>query len=436
MVSTDPLPLLQACYDAAVKAAQAEQCLPPYLPPYPEQGRLIVIGAGKAAAAMAQVVERHYAADPRLREESIKGLVITRYGYEKPCKHIKVLSAAHPVPDENGVKATQAMLDFLAAQNLTAEDTVLFLVSGGGSALMPLPLPGLSLAQKQEANKALIKCGADIHEINCVRKHLSGIKGGRLAAHCAPANVKTLIISDVDGDDISTIASGPTAPDDTTQEQALSILEKYDLLNDLDFVKPALTNPEFESPKPGNTVFERVQHTIIAGNEHALEALKTLCEENGFEPVLMPEPASWNARKLAKAHVQMVHKKLGHNKSIVSQPLALISGGEATAVVTGNGDGGPNQEYVLQALITADGHPAIWGMAGDTDGVDGNKDIGGAWFGPDTLAQARAKGLDPQACLDNNDAGSFFAALEPDQRLIPGPTFTNVNDVRVLLVAP
>jgi hydroxypyruvate reductase len=407
--------LLRRMFAAAVASAAPDVCVPPHLPA-PPKGRTVVVGAGKAAAAMARAVEAHWPAD-----KPLCGLVVTRYGYGVgPLRRIEVVEAAHPVPDAAGRDAAARIL--AAVRGLTADDLVLCLISGGGSALLALPLPGLSLAQKQDINRALLRSGAAIGDMNCVRKHLSGIKGGRLALAAAPARVVTLVISDVPGDDVSVIASGPTVADATTQAQARGILRRYGI------PAPAvLDDPAFETPKtlpPGEV-------RLIATPQAALEAAAALARAGGVAPLILGNALEGEARELGRVMAGIARQVATHGQPLPA-PCVLLSGGETTVTVRGTGCGGRNVEFLLALALALNGQPGVFALAADTDGVDGGAEVAGALITPDTLARAAAQGLTPRAALDNNDAHSFFAAL--GGQLIPGPTRTNVNDFRAILV--
>jgi len=421
-MTTTPAPraLLQAMFQAAIEAAQPSHCIPPHLPPVPK-GRLIVIGAGKASAAMAHAVEQHWPGP-------LSGLVVTRYGYAVPCERIEIVEASHPVPDAAGMQAAQRMLDLVG--NLQADDTVLCLISGGGSSLLALPLDGISLEDKQALNRALLASGATIGEMNCVRRHLSAIKGGRLAAACHPAQVITLAISDVPGDKLGDIASGPTVGDATTCEDALAIVRRYgmDLPNSL---RAVLESGRGESVKPGDPRLARTQTTLIATPQMALEAAAGVARAAGITPYILGDSLEGEARDVGKVMAGIALQTAMRGQPFPT-PCVLLSGGETTVTVRGNGRGGRNVEFLLALGIALDGHEGIHALAGDTDGVDGQEDIAGAVLAPDTLQRAWALGIKPRESLDNNDGHGFFQAL--GDSVITGPTLTNVNDFRAILI--
>ena len=422
---TDPRRFLASLFATATAATQPAYCLPAYLPP-PPKGRTVVIGAGKAAAAMAQTLEKHWP------HAHLSGMVITRYGHQTPCQTIEVVQAGHPVPDLAGMQASQRMLALV--ENLSVDDLVLCLISGGGSALLNLPAHSISLAQKQAINQALLRSGATIHEINCVRKHLSGIKGGRLGLAVGPAQLLTLLISDVPGDDPATIASGPTLPDASTCAQALAICEKYRL--DLPTnVRDWLHNPAAETPKPDLPAFAHHQYRVIASNQQALQAAATWAKQSGITPYILSDSIEGEARDVALVHAAIVGQIVrdGENQFCPFQrPCLLLSGGETTVTVDGDGRGGRNSEFLLALVQALAGMPNVYAIACDTDGIDGSEQNAGAICAPDTLARAQALGLQAQAHLNNNDAYGFFAAL--DDLIVTGPSLTNVNDFRAILI--
>lgn len=416
--------LLHRMFDAAIASAQPALCVPPYLPS-PEslgKGRLIVIGAGKASAAMARAVEDHWTAP-------LSGLVVTRYGYGVPCQRIEIVEAAHPVPDAAGLAAAQRMLQ--RVQGLTQDDVVLCLISGGGSSLLPLPLQGLTLEHKQTINRALLKSGATISEMNCVRRHLSAIKGGRLAVACYPARVVTLLISDVPGDDPINIASGPTVADPTRCEDALAIVKRYGIALPPE-VHAVLESGQGESIKPGDPRLARNSVHMVAAPQMALEAAAKVAREAGYGAYILGDALEGEARDVGKV-LAGIALQVAERGQPVPTPCVLLSGGETTVTVLGTGNGGRNVECLLAMGIALAGHPRIHAMAGDTDGVDGAAEIAGAHIAPDTLARAHAAGMKPNDYLNNNDGHGFFGAL--GDSVVTGPTLTNVNDFRAILIA-
>jgi len=411
---------LRRLFEAAIAAAQPAHCLPAHLPPAP-RGRLIVVGAGKAAAAMARAVEDHWAGP-------LSGAVVTRYGYEVPCQHIEVLTAAHPVPDHAGLAASGRLLELV--RDLHADDLVLCLLSGGASALLPLPLPGLTLANEQALSRALLRSGATIGEMNCVRRHLSMIKGGRLAAACHPARVLSLLISDVPGDRPVDIGSGPTVGDPSTCADALAILRRHALAVPLP-VQDILQSGRGESIKPGDSRLARAEARLIATPQMALEAAADLARAAGITPYILGDAIEGEARDVGKV-MAGIAVQVAERSQPVSSPCVLLSGGETTVNVRGAGRGGRNVEFLLGLALALDGHARIHALAGDTDGVDGQEEIAGAILAPDSLARARALGVSPRAALDANDAHSLFEAL--GDSVVTGPTMTNVNDFRAILI--
>ena len=412
--------LLLSLFDAAVAAAAPARCLAAHLPP-PPRGRTLVIGAGKAAASMAQALEAGWPGE-------LSGMVVTRYGHRVPTARIEVVEAAHPVPDAAGRAAAARMLNLV--QGLSADDLVICLISGGGSSLLALPAEGLTLEDKQQVNRALLKSGANITEMNCVRKHLSAIKGGRLAAACAPAQVLTLTISDVPGDDPSVIASGPTVADASSCADALAILAKYAISEPkaaVDYIRRG----HDETPKPGDPRLARARQVMIATPQMSLEAAADVARAAGITPLILGNALEGEAREMALVHAGIARQVLRHGQP-AARPCVLLSGGEGTVTVRGSGRGGRNVEFLLALAVALDGEPGIEAIACDTDGIDGTEDNAGALLLPDTLARARAIGLHAPAYLANNDGYSFFAAL--DDLVVTGPTMTNVNDFRALLI--
>ena len=425
MKDADARALLRDLFDAGLAAARPASCLAPYIDKLqPPKGKTVVIGAGKASAAMARAVEDRW-------PHPLEGLVVTRYGYGETCKRIEIVEAAHPVPDEKGRAAAGRMLEMV--KGLTADDLVLCLISGGASALLALPAPGLTLADKQEVNRLLLKSGAHIGDMNTVRKHLSAIKGGRLAIAAQPAQVLSWLISDVPNDDPGVIGSGPTVADRTTFADALAVLAKYKI------DPPAAVRAHLEAgaagrieetPKPADPRLKRVETVMVATPQRSLDAAAAIARSRGCVVVMLGDNLEGEARQLGATHARRALQLVG----TVNKPTVILSGGETTVTVRGKGRGGRNVEYLLAEAIAAEGAPTIWGLAADTDGVDGAEDIAGGIFTPDTLARARAKGHDPKAMLDDNDGHGFFEML--GDSLVTGPTRTNVNDFRITLIAP
>jgi hydroxypyruvate reductase len=409
-----PEVLLRRLFDAGVAAADPARCIPAFLPP-PPSGRTIVVGAGKASAAMARAVETHW-------PTPLSGLVITRYGHGVRCRDIEIVEAAHPVPDEKGRDAAVRIGEMVKGRN--ADDLVLALISGGGSALLAAPAPGLTLADKQLVNSALLRSGAAIGEMNCVRKHLSALKGGRLAAAAYPAQVTSLIISDIPGDDPSTVASGPALPDPTTRHEAIAILQKYAIALP-EHVWRFLNSAEAETPKPGDPRFARVRAELVATPAQTLAAAASLARAEGYRVIDLGDRIEGESREVARDHAALALQ--------AAPGTIILSGGETTVTMKGRGRGGRNSEYALALAIALAGAPAISAIACDTDGIDGSEDNAGALIMNDTLARARSRGLDPQSYLDNNDAYGFFEKI--GSLITTGPTLTNVNDFRAIVIA-
>lgn len=370
---------------------------------------------------MAQAVEAHWPGP-------LSGLVVTRYGHGVPCRHIEIVEAAHPVPDEAGLLAAQRMLDLVSG--LTADDLVLCLISGGGSALLPLPLPGLTLADKQAVSRALLRSGATISEMNCVRRHLSAIKGGRLAAACHPAKVVTLLISDVPGDPPCDIASGPTVGDPTTCEDARAILRRYGIVVP-EAVQALLDTHAAESIKPDDPRLAGCETRIIATPQQSLEAAAAVALAAGVQPHILSDSIEGEARHVGQVLAALARQVARHGMPF-TPPCVLLSGGETTVTVRGEGRGGRNVEFLLSLGVALNGLPGVHALAGDTDGVDGQEEIAGAYLAPDSLQRAWAAGIRPRDSLDRNDAHGFFGAL--GDALVTGPTLTNVNDFRAILI--
>lgn len=420
---------LRAIFDAAVAAAHPAGRLANHLPA-PPKGRVVLLGAGKAAGSMIAAAEAHYLDELGLPADRLTGLGVARQGYGCATRVVRVLEAGHPVPDQNGIDATARILAF--ARDAGPDDLVLALLSGGGSANWIAPAGALTLAEKQGITRALLRSGAVIGEINCVRKHLSRIKGGRLAALARPARLVSLAISDVPGDDPSAIASGPTVPDPTTLADARAIVARYGI--DLPAsAKALLDDPAMETPKPGDPVFAGSAYEIVARPADALAAAARAAAQAGYEIVDLGPDVEGEARDVACAHAAMARELAGQGRR-----AAILSGGELTVTIRGGGHGGPNQEYALALALALDGAAGISAVAGDTDGTDGGggaaSDPAGAFVDATTLARARALGLDPAAMLADNDSTGFFERL--GDLLTPGPTLTNVNDLRAILTGP
>jgi hydroxypyruvate reductase len=416
----DPRALLRRMFDASIAAAQPSHCIPPHLPKAPK-GRLIVLGAGKASAAMARAVEEHWPGE-------LSGLVVTRYGYAVPCTRIEIVEASHPVPDAAGLAAAQRIRDIAIAAG--PDDTVLCLISGGGSSLLALPAPGITLEDKQAVNRALLKSGATISEMNCVRRHLSDIKGGRLAALAHPAKVVTLLISDVPGDVAADIASGPTVADETTCADALAIIRRYGI--DLPTaVRDTLESGRGETVKPGDPRIAGIETQMIATPQMALEAAARVARAAGLPVYILGDSIEGEARDVGTVMAGIV-KQIAVRGEPFAAPCVLLSGGETTVTVRGHGRGGRNVEFLLAFGITLNGLPNIWALAGDTDGVDGLEEIAGAILAPDSLERAWAAGIRPKDALADNDGHGFFGAL--GDAVVTGPTLTNVNDFRAVII--
>ncbi|MBL8669645.1 MAG: glycerate kinase [Alphaproteobacteria bacterium] len=426
MTVPSPRAFLRSLFDAAVAAADPRRILPPVLAtiPRPAPGRTLVVGAGKAAAAMAVAVEDAWGDKPGGR---IEGLVVTRYGHGLPTRSIEVVEAGHPNPDEAGEASARRMLAM--AEGLGEDDLLLALVSGGGSALLTCPLPGLALADLKALTRALLACGASIHEINCVRKHLCALFGGRLAAAAHPARVVGLAISDVPGDNPSVIASGPTVPDESTLADARAVLAKY-AIAPASSIARHLADPANETPKLGDPRLARAETRVVVTPQAALEAAARASAEAGVPAFVLGDRIEGEAREVGIA-MAGIAKGIGRGAHSLPRPCAVISGGETTVTVRGKGRGGRNVEFLLALAVALDGQAGIHAIACDTDGIDGTEDNAGAILGPDSLARAAAQGLDPKAALADNDAYALFAGL--GDLVVTGPTRTNVNDFRVVL---
>ncbi len=425
----DQLPpgtFLRSLFDAALAAADPQLALAEHIPAA-VTGRTVVTGAGKAAAAMAQAFAARWPGP-------LEGLVLTRYGHALPCEHIEICEGGHPVPDAAGERAARRMIEL--AHQLGPDDQLVFLASGGGSALLTLPAPGLSLADKQAVTRALLRSGASIGEINTVRKHLSAIKGGRLAAAAAPAQIVTLAISDVPGDDPAVIASGPTVPDPTTFADARAVLAKYGIGEPRAVLRHLETAAE-ETPKPGDPVFARARFQLVASPQGALRAAAAAAMRQNVVPIVLSDRIEGEAREVARVHaalaLQLRAGEFRVGNDVVRPPAVLLSGGETTVTVAGAGRGGRNVEFLLALAVALNGAGDITALACDTDGIDGTENNAGAILYPESIARAAALGVSAKAALADNDGYGFFAAL--GDLVVTGPTLTNVNDFRAILVA-
>ena len=422
--------ILDQTLKAAIQRSQPKICLPGYLKEIQQTEKLpeqiIVLGAGKASAEMANALECHWQGTDW--GANLCGLVLTRYGYGVHCNSIEIVEASHPVPDEIGQITAQRILNL--AKTATDRDLVICLISGGGSALLALPAKGLTLQDKQALNRSLLHSGATIGEINCVRKHLSSIKGGRLAGAVQPARLWTLAISDVPGDDLSVIASGPTVPDPTTFADALEILRRYQI-QPTPAIQALLEAAEEETPKPRENIFSRNQVRLVATPQLMLEAAAKEAEKFGITPIILSDRIEGEAREVAKVHAAIA-KQIKHRDQPLNAPAMILSGGETTVTVRGNGKGGRNAEFILSLLKALQGEEGISAIAVDTDGIDGTEDNAGAWIDQRSLLKAKQLNLKPNDFLANNDAYSFFQQL--DQLVLTGPTMTNVNDFRAIFV--
>ncbi|MDE2239922.1 MAG: glycerate kinase [Rhodospirillales bacterium] len=421
---TDPASLLRAAFDAAVAAADPMRCLKPFLPERP-RGRLVVLGAGKGAASMARAVEEHYGAP-------LEGLVVTRYGHALPTQWIEVVEASHPVPDAAGLKAAQRCLEI--AQGLGPDDLLIALVSGGGSALLTLPLPGIALDEIQALYRALLVSGATINEFNCVRRHLSQTQGGRLAAAAHPARVVGLMMSDVPGDDPAAIASGPVVADPSTSAEAAAVLEHY-RIEVPPSIAAVLASPESESVKPGDSRLASVEAHMTVTPQVSLDAAARMVTAEGVPAYILSDRLEGEARD-AGAVLASIAQQIASRGQPFTPPCVLLSGGETTVTLRAHeeaGRGGRNVEFLLSFGVAAQDHPGIYALAADTDGIDGIEEIAGAIWTPGTSARAVEQGMEPRLFLNRHDAHSFFEAL--GQSIVTGPTHTNVNDFRAIYIA-
>jgi glycerate 2-kinase len=422
----DPRRLLVESYRAAVAAADPLLVIPSHLPP-PPAGRTLAVGAGKAAASMAAALERHWP-----RDAALSGLVITRYAHSLPTERVRVVEAGHPVPDESGEAAAREILD--SVRKLGKDDLLLVLVSGGGSSLLALPAPGVTMSDLKEVTRQLLMCGAPIQEINTVRKHLSAIQGGRLAAECR-ASILALVISDVTGDDPTHIASGPCAPDPTTYRDALEILAKHAVeppAGVKTYLEGGLRGAVAETPKPGDRAFARTENRVVATAHRSLEAAAEVFRAHGITPAILGDSITGEAQEVGKVMAAIAREIRAHGAPF-SPPVALISGGECTVTVRAKGRGGRCSEFLLSLGVELDGLAGVHAIAADTDGIDGSEDNAGALLGPDSLQRAGSAGLDAKKLLAGNDAWSFFSGI--GDLVVTGPTLTNVNDYRAILIA-
>ncbi|TXR46375.1 glycerate kinase type-2 family protein [Phyllobacterium endophyticum] len=412
-------------FAAAIEAADPERIVAAHLPSKPK-GRTIVIGAGKGSAQMASAFEKAWSA--KYGEAPLEGLVVTRYGFGAPCEYIEIIEASHPVPDAAGLVASKRLLETVSG--LTQDDLVVALISGGGSALLPSPPRGMTLEDEITVNKLLLASGAPIAAMNAVRKHLSTIKGGRLAAAAYPAQVYSLIVSDIPGDNPAYVASGPTVADETTREDALKIVERYDL--ELPAAALAhLHSGNADAPKPSDAVFASHEHRVIASAGVSLEAAAKEARSMGVEAVILSDAVEGEAREVAHVHAALAKHVLARNQPF-RKPVVILSGGETTVTVRGKGKGGRNSEFLLSLAVDIDGAEGIAAFAADTDGIDGSEDNAGAFADSTSVGRLFAKGHDASAHLNRNDAWTAFAAI--DDLFVPGPTGTNVNDLRAILV--
>ncbi|TNB49278.1 glycerate kinase [Martelella lutilitoris] len=416
----DPAGFLRSLFDVAVAAADPMEQVSRYLPE-PPKGRTVVVGAGKGSARMAEALEACW-------DGPLEGVVVTRYGHEAPCEKIEILSASHPVPDAAGERAARRILELVSG--LTEDDLVIVLISGGGSALLSLPPDGLTLEDKISVNKALLRCGASIDEVNCVRKHLSAIKGGRLAAAIHPARCHALLISDVPGDDPAIIASGPTVGETTTAEDAKAIIKRY-RIELPDHVAQHLDSRLAECVSPDDPRLARTENHIIATPLMSLEAAADKARAAGLNVLVLGDTIEGEASEVGIVHAGIA-EAIHHHDIPIARPALVLSGGETSVTVKGDGRGGRNVEFLLSLAVHLNGLSGVHALSGDTDGVDGREEVAGAVIDPDTLKRAREAGIDARASLENNDGHGFFEAL--GDQVITGPTLTNVNDFRAILV--
>jgi glycerate 2-kinase len=420
MTISDPRAFLVSLFDAAVEAADPERVMRNYLPAKPK-GRTIVIGAGKGSAQMARAFEQCW-------DGPLTGVVVTRYGFGVECERIDIIEASHPVPDKNGLAAARRLCD--AVSGLGEDDLVVALISGGGSALLPSPPEGMSLEDEIAVNRALLASGAPISAMNAVRKHLSTIKGGRLAALAAPARVVSLIVSDIPGDNPAEVASGPTVPGTATRADALKAVQQYGIVLP-DNAIARLSSPEADAPRPRDPAFANNEVHIIASAAVSLEAAAALAGDAGIEAAILSDAIEGEAREAGKVHAAIAREVVARDRPF-RKPVVVLSGGETTVTVKGNGKGGRNSEFLLAFALATDGIEGVHALAADTDGIDGSESNAGAFSDGASVQRMRAKGLDPASLLANNDAWSAFDAI--GDIFEPGPTGTNVNDFRGILI--
>lgn len=420
MTEIEPRSFLTSIFETAVAAADPERTIARHLPPRPK-GRAVVVGAGKGSAQMAAAFEKAW-------DGPLQGVVVTRYGYAAECERLTVLEAAHPVPDEAGLNASKALLE--AVSGLTQDDLVVALVSGGGSALLPSPPAGLTLADEIAVNEALLASGAPISAMNAVRKHVSAIKGGRLAAAAWPARVVSLIVSDIPGDNPALVASGPTVPDESSREDALRIVSTYGI-NLPERVMAHLNSPLAAAPRPDDARFAGNEVRIIASAAVSLEAAAAEARRQGIEAVILSDAIEGEARDVGAVHAAIAREVATRNRPF-AKPVLILSGGETTVTLRAKGKGGRNSEFLLAFALGIDGVPGIHALAADTDGIDGSEDNAGAFADGETIARMRQAGIDARAMLAGNNAWTAFNAV--GGLFMPGPTGTNVNDLRAILI--
>ncbi|MEE3122582.1 MAG: glycerate kinase [SAR324 cluster bacterium] len=415
-----PVSFLKSLFESSLLSAKPSFCVPPLLPE-PVKGRNVVLGAGKASAAMAHALEEHW-------NGYLEGLVVTRYGHTVQCRRIEITEAGHPVPDMAGMEASKRMLEL--AGSLGEDDQAICLISGGGSALLSLPAEGISLEDKQAVTGSLLRCGATIHQINTVRKHLSAIKGGRLAESCAPAALITLAISDVPRDDPAVIASGPTVPDPSTFGDALIVLRRFGITEPSSVIRH-LEEAQNETPKPGGNIWKNSCYLLAATPQKILESAEKEASGQGLNVIILGDSLEGESRESARIHCGVARQIQRHGQP-VRPPALILSGGETSVTLKGSGKGGPNTEFILSMLCELRGQPGIHAIACDTDGIDGSEDNAGAWISPESFSKAEMLKLDPCEYLENNDSHGFFSRL--DSLVVCGPTLTNVNDFRAILI--